>query len=322
MSLSHRVVRIPTARGVSTPSPEMPSPRRTCLAIGSFDGVHLGHQYLLRRVGEISAEKELHPALLSFYPHPGVVLGKRTDASLLTTLRLKERLLAELGIKTLYLAHFTRAFSQISAEEFVRGLVHRTLGAQYVVLGSDARVGHRGLGTADLILEELRTVGADGEILSPLTDGGRKIGSGVVREMIQKGDLVGARRLLGRSYALEGRVVQGSQRGRSLGFPTANLSVGRQMLPRFGVYSSYVTVGEVTVPAVTNVGVRPTVGGQGESVETHLLIPPERSLYGMRIEISFEHHLREERKFPSLDELQAQIALDARQAYDQLRGPN
>lgn len=290
---------------------------RTVATLGSFDGVHLGHQQLIRRLVELRGTTEFkdgRSVVLTFYPHPGVVLGKTSQIPLLTTLRQKREILEQFEIDVLYKMHFTKSVASLSMNEFIVKVLIKILNVDYLVIGQDARIGRGAEGTAEKIISAFASLGRSGEIVPIVDQDALKIGSRRIREAILDGDVKTAGRLLGRPFALDSRVVHGDGRGRGIGFPTANLISPGQINPALGVYACQVIFEGKKYGAVTNVGVRPTFNGKSARVESHILDFTTDSLYGRRLSLEFIERIRAERKFESIDSLKNQISLDVAQA--------
>lgn len=292
------------------------------LAIGFFDGVHLGHAEVVRRAVERARERGQTPAVLTFDPHPRAVLGKDQYYTVLTPFPGKLELFESLGVELVFVLSFTPDFSQVSAERFVRDLL-LPLGVATAVVGFDFKFGHRGLGDAAL-MRQASGGAIDVQVVEPVFLGGSKVSSTRIRELLQEGNCGEAARLLGRPFEVAGTVVHGRALGRQLGFPTANLEPeAPYFLPRHGVYAVAVAGAESdpekTVRGVINVGVRPTVDRPGgePKLEVHLL-DFAGDLYGRTLTVRFHAFLRPERKFDSLDELVAQIGRDVEEARRQL----
>ena len=284
--------------------------------LGNFDGVHLGHQALLRRVCAIrdflvEQGRDALALLISFSPHPDVVVGKAQEIPHLTTLHQKAKLLSELSIDAFQVMHFSRQLAGLSAERFVKEYLIEKCGVSHLVLGPDARIGRDGSATASVICDLFDGAGGASEILDFEEYLGERISSGRIRRFVETGDLDACRASLGRRYAIEGRVARGYQRGRKLGYATANIEQSRQLWPPYGVYAtkSHLKDGRVFY-SLTNIGVRPTFGSHVQSAETHLLDYTAESLYGERIEVSFLERLRGEMRFSSAADLSAQIKTD------------
>lgn len=297
--------------------------RSLCLALGVFDGVHLGHQQILRQTLAQARQREGLALVLTFDCHPNTVVAPDHVPPLIYSLSQKLRVIDSLGTDVLLLIHFDRAFSDQTGEEFIRGLARDFGTINSICVGADFVFGHRRSGNVGLLdrlgaelhfaVHGLPAVSLDGQIVS----------STRIRETIRAGDLDTAARMLGRTYALSGRVVAGDRLGRQLGFPTANLDVTGLVLPPNGVYTGRATIGKSSHRAVLNIGFRPTIAATAprHQVEAHLL-DFDGDLYSQELEIELGDRLRDERKFASTAELKAQIIRDiaqARSAYGSAR---
>ncbi|ALS27597.1 riboflavin biosynthesis protein RibF [Paenibacillus sp. 32O-W] len=287
------------------------------LAIGHFDGVHKGHRNVILRAVEAAKEKGLAASVMTFHPHPKEVLGRgERYFTCLTPLELKREQFAALGVERLYVMKFDLTFAAVTPEAFVREVLV-PLNVKHAVVGFDFRFGTRGAGTA----EELRRLGGDRfdtDIMEALRLHGRKVSSTRVRDALAEGDARLAAELLGRPYEVRGTVVHGDKRGRTIGFPTANLGMtDPYVTPRLGVYAVTVEIEGTAYPAVLNNGMKPTFNKDGFQpvMEAHLL-DFNGDLYGKKMAIRFHEFIRPERRFASVDELAAQIAADAAAARD------
>lgn len=294
------------------------------IVIGNFDGVHRGHQSVLRSVGELADHRRLSPKLFTFEPHPAVTLGRKAPP-LLTTLARKRELVARAcpGIEVV-VREFTRAFSEQSPESFVTDVLVGELEAKAVMVGANFRFGKGRTGG----VEDLRRLGEQHgfeTIAEPLVQDDHGAWSSTrIRACIAEGDMVGAADMLGRPHMLSGEVVRGDQRGRTIGFPTCNIAEPPEALPPNGVYAvlvDRVEDGAVTALAkgVANLGVRPTVKDAQPRplLEAHLF-GVSAELYGAFLRVHLVARLREEKKFSGLDALRAQIDADAQAAIERL----
>ncbi|MCY4023630.1 MAG: bifunctional riboflavin kinase/FAD synthetase [Anaerolineaceae bacterium] len=287
-----------------------PSRGPSLVTIGVFDGVHLGHQRLLEGLVRRARQSGLRAVVVTFYPHPVLVLQGLHGRYYLTRPREKETLLREQGIDEVHTLAFDDALRRVSAEDFCRQL-RQGLGMRELSVGQDFALGHRREGNVRRLRELGRQMDFEVQVNDLVRDGGGKIGSTAIRKALEAGDLPGARRGLGRSHVVAGEVVRGAGRGRQMGFPTANIAVWeQQVIPANGVYASQVWLGETRFRAATNVGRRPHFDGEALTVEPHIL-DFDRDIYGQWLRVSFEARLRDERKFDSLDALVMQIAADA-----------
>jgi len=227
-----------------------------------------------------------------------------------SSVREKAERFGELGIDLLYFVHFSRAVSRMSAREFIERILVGSLHAMDLVVGEDVAIGHGREGNLDFLQRTLPEYGIKLHVVPKLEIQGRKAGSRRIRELIEMGDVRQATELIGAPFTISARVGHGDKRGSKIGFPTANIAVGRRLIPKSGVYACRVEVEGVSYVAVANIGTRPTFHGRGERLEAHILDFPYRRLYGTRMHVSFLSRLRDERKFESVDALQAQIAED------------
>lgn len=277
--------------------------------LGNLDGVHRGHQALLAELAR--AKGTGASVVVSFYPHPGAVLGKMPRVPLLTTLRQRVEIMAAHGVDLFFLIHFTRAFSQLRAGEFIERYLFGMLNVEHLFIGPDAHIGFAREGDPEFIERYFASRGRRVTMLPFVEVGGERISSKRIRALIGAGDVVGAGELLGRLYKISGFVERGDQRGRIVGFRTANVGLGRYAVPAFGVYATWVHLAGKRYPGVTNIGVRPTFGGVRPTIESHLFEYGGPDFYGQRVTVEFAARLRPEMKFPSMVELRDQIRHDA-----------
>jgi riboflavin kinase/FMN adenylyltransferase len=297
------------------------------LVIGNFDGVHLGHQAVLRQAVAQARSTGVSASVLTFDPHPAGVVGGGAPQRL-TTLERRAELVSDLGIDRMYVRRFDSAFAAWQPERFVRDLVVGALRASIVVVGENFRFGAKRAGDLTLLRALGAQLGFGVQVHAVASDARGRYSSTRAREAVVAGDLEEVRRVLGRPHALTGVVAHGDERGRTLGVPTANLVGIPELLPPKGVYAvtadRYREAQRAFAPVahgVTNIGVRPTVGSGGLSVETYLL-DFAGDLYDARLRIHLVARLRDEKKFASLDELKAQIARDVSDARAALARPD
>lgn len=286
---------------------------KSVVALGNFDGVHLGHQEIFKQVVRRAQEIGGVSAVFTFEPHPLQVIAPDKAPPLLTTYQQKMRLIAELGVALGICVPFTEAFAKQSPLDFIREVLCDTIGVHDLVVGYDFRFGHRRAGTTALLEAHAETFGYRVTVVPPISRAGVVVSSSNIRALLVAGEVAAAARSLGRHYAIEGVVVEGFRRGATLGFPTANVRSVNAVIPRTGVYAVRVVCQQQSYPGVANVGYNPTFGNDALSVEAHLF-DFDDDLYGASIQVAFVQRIRDERKFTSLDELVAQIADDARQA--------
>ena len=285
------------------------SPERdTVITIGVFDGVHRGHSHLLQRLISL-ARPDLQPAALTFSNHPVTVLQPGREVSFLSTPEEKEGLIRKEGIEQVVSLEFTPELAQLSAREFVSLLVEK-LRMKGLVVGPDFALGRNREGNTERLAELGREFGFFVDVLEPLLLEGMLVKSRVIRQQIAEGDVATTARLLGREFALTGRVVTGDRRGRQLGFPTANVEVSKSMAqPADGIYATWAVVNGVRRPSATSIGVRPTFGLTERLVEVYIL-DFDGDLYGQELEVQFVDKLREQETFGSLEALVEQINRD------------
>ena len=288
--------------------------RPTVLTLGVFDGLHLGHQLIMKTVVERARAVNATPTVITFEPHPRAVLHPESAPPLLQTFDQKIEALSVLGIEQTIVIHFDRAFSQIRAEDFLRDVVVERLHAKEVYLGRGFAFGHNREGNIELLRNISDRLGFFADEVPEVRLRGCRIGSTRIRELLQQGRVNLARRMLGRPYGVEGRVIRGAARGTNLGFPTANLHPHNRVSPKGGVYVTATLIEGQWRRSVTNIGTRPTFGDAREpSVET-FVINWSGDLYGDVLRVRFLHRLRDEKKFGSIEELKAQIGHDVARA--------
>jgi riboflavin kinase/FMN adenylyltransferase len=289
--------------------------RGAVLAIGNFDGVHLGHRAVFEAARHRARACRTHWGVLTFEPHPREVLTPETGPPRLTPFGLKARLIRELGADLLIVLPFDRALAGLPPEAFVADVLVGRIGTRAVATGVDFRFGHRRAGDVATLARLGRHYGIDVDTVEPVEIDGERCSSTAIRMHLEAGRVDRAARLLGRPHEVEGIVRTGDRRGHTLGFPTANLAPrpARVQLPGTGVYAVTCRIrgepGEPWHPAVANLGRRPTFDGEGLRLEVHLL-DGEHALYGRRLAVRFLERLREERRFASPAELVEQIARD------------
>lgn len=283
----------------------------TALAIGNFDGMHLGHQALLNQLMQTAQAKKLIPAVMTFEPHPREFFTPETAPARLRSLREKLEYLTELGVARVYIMKFNRKFAGISAQAFMQNILREALNAQSILVGSDFKFGAKRAGS----VADFKAAGFDLIDLPQVDMAGERVSSTRVRQALADGRLQEAATLLGRPYSISGKVVHGAQRGRTIGFPTANVHMRHERPALTGVYAVKLD----GLHAVANLGVRPTIAGIPKlSLEVHVL-DFNGDLYDKHVHVEFFHKIRDEIKFDGLDALKVQIAKDvavARKFFD------
>ena len=296
---------------------------KATIAIGNFDGVHLGHRAVINEAGLIARDERVPWAVLTFEPHPRQMFSPNQDHFRLTPLRAKAREIEAMGVDFLIVQRFNKAFSQIKAEDFVMNALVQNLGARHVVSGYDFVFGHNRGGHCDLLLAMGKKEGFGFTAVSAISDNTGKIYSSTrVRERLKNADPVGAAKVLGRDFELSGRVVHGNHLGRKLNYPTANIHLGSYIRPTNGIYAVRVLIEGDTknqwLDGAANIGVRPTIGGN-EIIFEVFLIDFKADLYGKYLRVQLVEYLRKEKKFDGLDALKAQMAIDTENARKVLK---
>jgi riboflavin kinase/FMN adenylyltransferase len=288
--------------------------RPAVLTLGVFDGLHLGHQLIVGRVVERARAVGAVPTVVTFDPHPRAVLHPESAPPLLQTFDQKVEAFGLLGVEQAIVVRFTREFAEVRAEEFLKDVVHERLQAKEVYLGRGFAFGRGREGDIGLLRRVSRELGFHADEVPEVRLRGQRISSSRIRELLAAGSVNLARRMLGRPYGVEGRVVRGAERGRQLGFPTANLRPDNRVIPRAGVYVTATLIDGAWRRSVTNVGVRPTFEKEAEpSIETYVM-DWGGDLYGDVVRVRFLHRLRDERRFASVEELKRQIDTDVARA--------
>ena len=288
--------------------------RPTVLTLGVFDGLHLGHQRIMQTVVSRAKTIGAIPTAITFDPHPRAVLQPENAPPLLQTLDQRLGALEVLGIEQAIIIRFNRDFAATNAEDFLRDIVFERLKAQEVYLGKGFAFGKGRAGNIDLLRKISSELGFFADEVEEVTLRGQRISSSRIRQLLVAGKVNLARVMLGRPYGIEGRVVRGQQRGRTIGFPTANLQTVNRVIPKNGVYITATLIEGAWWRSITNIGIRPTFENQAQpTIETYIL-DWSGNLYGDVIRVRFLHRIRDERKFGGIEELKTQIQKDLRRA--------
>src|SRR3954468_21089521 len=297
--------------------PEDPRPahwRQPVLALGNFDGVHRGHRKILERVCRVAGERAATSGVMTFDPHPPRVVRPDKAPPLLMTKSQKLEAIADAGVQGAAIVRFTAALSHWDPETFVKTVLVDWLHVSEVWVGANFLFGHDRTGNFSLLRELGGRYGFKAEKIDPVRYKDFVVSSTRVRRLVSEGRMDEAGALLGHEYFIDGTVMRGDQRGRTLGFPTANLCTDNELLPPHGVYATTARVGEIVHASVTNIGTRPTVDQSGRTVvETHIF-DLDTDLYDAALRVGFVQRLRDERAFASVDLLRAQIDADCRRA--------
>ena len=295
---------------------EIENIEETAVALGNFDGVHKGHQELIRKTVEYSAAHGLKSAVFTFENHPRNVLAGRPVIQNILYPADKEKILEDMGVDYLFSIPFDQEFASMPPEVFIEEILWETFMMKVAFCGFNYCFGAKGAGTAELLSDAGRLLGFDVQILPPYTVDDEVVSSTLIRQLIESGEVESCEKYLGRSYTIAGEVVTGQRLGRTIGFPTVNLNLDEDMVsPPNGVYVTCCEYEGKKYPSITNVGKKPTVGEFSRNAETHLL-DFSGDLYGEKIRVDFLQKVREEKKFSGLEELQEQIRLDCEYARE------
>lgn len=283
--------------------------KRAAVSVGTFDGLHVGHQKILQSVRERARATGQRAAVVTFDPHPMRVLHPERAPQMIQTLSQRLAGFEQIGLDAALVLRFDRALSLVSPEEFIERILVGGLRAGDILVGDNFRFGHRGAGDVRLLSEFGKRDGFGVEVIPPVEVAGQIVSSTAIRGAVAGGNVAAAIPLLGRAFSLTGEIGAGAGRGRTILFPTLNLAPEQELLPKLGVYATECSVGGKLYSSVTNVGTRPTFNGAGVTVESHLFGFGE-NLAGGRMEVRFHTRIRDEQKFSGADALRAQIALD------------
>lgn len=295
--------------------------KKSVVTVGTFDGLHKGHIKILDTLKKIAEDVDGSTVLVTFEPHPRSVISKDYDLKMLMTPNEKEKLLHEFGIENLIVINFTNEFSQLTSDQFIKNYIVDKINTAHMVIGHDHKFGKDRLGDELKLREVGKQFGFDVTSVPPETINGEIISSTIIRNSLFDGNIEKANFLIGRNYFFSGEVVKGAQRGKMLGFPTANfkLDFSNKAVPKKGVYIVMCQCEDQTHYGIMNIGLRPTFEDRSELViEVHLL-NFDRDIYGKTMNVNFLNRLRDERKFNSIDELIHQIEEDKRKAMELIK---
>lgn len=288
-------------RNISLPKP--------ILTLGNFDGIHLGHQALLQRVVQDAKARDGRSVVLTFEPHPLTILAPQRAPRLILTHKDKMVLLQSYGVDAVIIQPFNSAFANVEAEAFVRGYLVERLKVHKMWVGKDLRFGKGRKGRVEDLIRWGTEGGFEVGIVGPVHLGGVRISSSRIRDLIKRGDVHEVQGFLGRYHFASGRVIPGYQRGRQLGFPTANIVTRTEMLPSDGIYATFLEADRRLWSSVTNIGVNPTFGGGPRTIESYIF-DFSGDLYGRSVKLFFVKRIREEKKFPTPEDLVGQMKKD------------
>ncbi len=287
----------------------------SCVAIGIFDGMHRGHQYLIKHMIDCAARLGAHPTVITFFPHPAHVLRPDISLPYLASLPKRLELLKSLGVERCVIIRFNKSFARIDPARFIKETLVKKMDVKAIFVGEDFRFGKDRAGDIDLFKGLSVEYGYQMHPMKALSQGGESISSTRIRHCIADGDLKKAKQLLGRELSVEGKVVKGAGRGKTLGFPTANVTIDSDIMPANGVYAVRLRLGAQLYNGVANIGVRPSFKEKKPQVhlEVHLF-NFKRNIYGKTVEVMFLKKIREECRFPNPQALIAQITRDIQTA--------
>lgn len=287
------------------------STKKTILTLGTFDGVHIGHKKILERITQNTENGKYESLVLTFFPHPRMVLQEKSEIRLLNTIDEKIKLLEATGIENLVVHPFNESFSRLTAEEFVRTILVEKFQIQKIIIGHDHRFGRNRTANIDDLIAFGIEYGFEVEQISAEEIQDVSVSSTKIRKALNEGNMALANEYLGYSYFLNGTIVKGKQLGRTIGFPTANIHIDEdyKLIPKIGVYVVRAVVNNETVFGMMNIGFNPTVNGEKQTIEVHLF-NFDKDIYDQNIEVSLLHYIREEQKFSSVDALKAQLDQD------------
>jgi riboflavin kinase/FMN adenylyltransferase len=279
------------------------------IALGNFDGLHLGHQTLVKKAVDIAHSIDGTSVLFTFYPHPHKIIKQTSKPFIIQTFKEKVKIAELLGIDVVVCARFTKEFADMHPNIFVEDVLVHNLGAKYVCVGHDYTFGAKGNGSIKTLRQLSNRYGFELVVIPPIKLNGEIVSSTRIRDFLRNGEVDRAREFLGRPYSISGVVKKGDGRGTSLGFPTANIYPKNEIMLKNGVYAAYVYVGDKKYQSAVNVGYNPTFKGKDKHIEAFLL-KFDKSIYGEKIKIEFIEFIRDERKFRRVEDLISQIRED------------
>ena len=295
------------------------STKKTIITLGTYDGVHIGHKKILEKVLQNTNDEQYESLVLTFFPHPRMVLQGDSDIKLLNTINEKIDLLQEIGIENLVIHPFDETFSRLTAEEFVKTILVDRLNIQKIIIGYDHRFGRNRTANIDDLINYGEQYGFEVEQISVQEINEISVSSTKIRQALLEGNMALANDYLGYDYFITGTVIQGKQLGRTINFPTANLAIQEnyKLIPQNGVYIVKSSIDNKLVYGMMNIGFNPTVNGQNRSIEVHYF-DFDADLYSKEIRVSILHRIRSEQKFPTFDLLKAQLEKDKQVAISYL----
>ena len=287
--------------------------KNSVIAIGNFDGIHLGHQKVLKQAKQKAKINKIPLGLISFEPMPVMFFNQKIKNHRINSLEQKKKQLKILKLNFILLIKFNKKFSFISADKFIKKIIFEKLRSKYVFVSKNFKFGKNRKGNINTLKKFQNTYGYKTIITPPLKKAKKIISSTLIRKKIQLGKITEANKLLNRPWSIEGKVIKGSKRGRKIGFPTCNIKLNDYIIPKLGVYSVMVKIGQIKKKGIANIGYRPTFNGQNLLLEVNIF-GINKNLYNKEINVNFIKFIRSEKKFKGLEQLKKQIKIDIIQA--------
>lgn len=284
------------------------------IALGNFDGVHKGHREIIMRAVDEAKKNGGISAVMTFEPHPRRFFQEKCAPFRITPLEIKAQLIEKMGVDALFVVGFTKKFSQINAEEFIEEVLYKALNVKHISIGYDFTFGNKKAGDFALLKKKAKQFGYGVEQMQAIKSNDIICASTKIREYLRSGDVEKITEIAGRNFAISGKVIKGHARGRTIGFPTANISLGDFIHPAFGVYAVNVQMGGENYPAVANIGVKPTFEGADAALLEVYIFDFKCDIYDKELRVELVKYIRAERKFANIDELKEQIEKDCKAA--------
>lgn len=297
--------------------------KKTIVTLGTFDGVHLGHTAILDKICNIAKQENLESVLLTFFPHPRLIVSNDSEIKMLNTMAEKAKLLKQKGIQNFIIHQFDKLFSELSPREFVEQVLIKQLNIHKIIIGYDHKFGKNRAADFNDLIAFGKEFGFEVEEISAKQVNEVSVSSTKIRNSLLEGNISLANEYLGYSYMLSGIVVKGNQLGRTIGFPTANIEISEnyKLIPKNGVYIVIAIVNNQTIFGMMNIGIKPTLGDNIPSIEVHLLNFSE-DIYGQKIQVNVIERLRDEQKFESFEALKSQLEIDKTNTVDYFKKRN
>ena len=293
---------------------------KVALTLGTFDGVHIGHQSIIEKLNEVAEKIDGESVLMTFYPHPRHVLRPNNQKlKLLSTIEERSKMLKEYGLKHFIIQEFSKNFSQLRPDNFVKEILVDKLCVKRLIIGYDHHFGRNREGNYEKLLELSKLYSYEVEKINPLNYMGSTVSSTIIRKKINENKFEEVRKFLGRYFSFSGKIIEGKKMGKKIGYPTANISVENvnKLMPNDGVYAVYIKVNSKDFMGMMNIGYNPTFNSSEKSVEVHIL-DFNKDIYGLDVKVSIVEKIREEKKFLSVEDLKKNLDLDKKKVYQLL----